>query len=456
MKKKIASSLGRRHMLVLGKRLFRLALHWAREGSPRTKKERDAAVAKIAGRKQCIHGSRRVDRARAAVDDAVVAILAARQARSRRQFPDRGRKSAARPARRRGNALTNSQMLSETLRERLRVRIHRQVECANPMRMGGAGGGSFRLKLVDEPSEVGYEVHIEKNWDTYRGQFKGWPAREDHHQVRVPSRWLRAVHRAGLAVVDGLLTLDVAPLDGAPQGVELYRAVWAGQGRGYSVNTERGYLALTRDRLGSVEYACHGRTIRGTLQGLKVKSDRQECGRLVPRIPLSKVLESVDPNGIDVRLSDAKAIGACEYGIRAWCHTVGLDPERKSAPLREVLDCYAKDPAPEARAAMLHAIRRQRPLPTNQDQVGGPGSGPPSVATPTREREKLEWKKEAVLTVVDATEGKTAGGNLPPDTLSGRDGLCMSSVSGSHRLTLGQGASAGQKQPFAGQDDQHR
>ncbi|MDN3519745.1 hypothetical protein QWY84_19230 [Aquisalimonas lutea] len=377
MKTKQKSNVGRNYIPVVGKRLFRLALHWADGARPGTKRARDAAVKAMRGRKRTIRGSRRADRAREVVDEVVEAIHGARRARNARRSPSRGRRSGARPAPGATEAVTNRVMCETPLAERLRQRTQRRLEAVNPMRRGAAGGHSLQVHVVSDPTEVGYTVVMDENRDTYAGRFKGWIANEDHHVIRVPGRWLRMVHGAGLAVVDGLLTLDVSPLERAPEGVELYRAVWAGQGRGYQVRTDHGYIALTRDPLGGPEYACHGRTARGALQGLKRKVDRIESVRLAPNVSLSRLLRDADAQGIEVRLSDARAVGACHYGIRAWCYAVGLDPDAGRAPLRAVWEGYSKNPAPEARAAMIYAIRRYRMRPVREATAMRPANVSP-------------------------------------------------------------------------------
>lgn len=48
-----------------------------------------------------------------------------------------------------------------------------------------------------------------------------------------------------------------------------------------------------------------------------------------------------------VRVADARAGGACGYGIRSWCHQVSLDYESGAATLAQVLAGYERHPAPE-------------------------------------------------------------------------------------------------------------
>jgi len=61
--------------------------------------------------------------------------------------------------------------------------------------------------------------------------------------LQIPARWDHRVHDRGLDLVDGLLTLDAEKLKGSPEGIEVYRATWASQGRGLSIDTGRGLIA---------------------------------------------------------------------------------------------------------------------------------------------------------------------------------------------------------------------
>ena len=60
------------------------------------------------------------------------------------------------------------------------------------------------------------------------------------------------------------MTLDALPME-APAGIELYAAVWASQGRGYAVKTDRGFIAVA----GSVSF--HSDTVNGAISGLRRK-----------------------------------------------------------------------------------------------------------------------------------------------------------------------------------------
>ena len=88
--------------------------------------------------------------------------------------------------------------------------------------------------------------------------------------------------------MDDLLTLDAEPVPSPVDGIELYRAVWARQGRGLSVATERGFIARTQP--GGIAVAVslespfesftywvsyHSDTAKGAVAGLKRKLRRE-------------------------------------------------------------------------------------------------------------------------------------------------------------------------------------
>lgn len=58
-------------------------------------------------------------------------------------------------------------------------------------------------------------------------------------------------------------------------------------------------------------------------------------------------------------MKDGRAVGACEYGIRSWCNTVGLDYDKGCEPVSRVLEGFRQRPQREVRLAVLHAFRYQ-------------------------------------------------------------------------------------------------
>lgn len=235
------------------------------------------------------------------------------------------------------------------LEERLRQRVERAVP--RVMRRGAAGGTDYEVRITADPREVAYSVLICENRDTYKGRYRGWAAKEDHHIVIVPRAWIARVERRGIAVLDGMLTLDASPLDcdtTQEAGVHLYAATWARQGRGYSVETERGYIARADG------YSYHAETPQKALEGLRRKRSS------VPRGTPSNIDGLAKKYGdVFVSLATVRGVGACEYGIRAWIARTNFEQEYAAGgcTIARLAEGYRAVPAPEARAAALRAIK---------------------------------------------------------------------------------------------------
>ncbi len=368
------------HAPIIGRRLWALALTWSRD-LPASQAKREAAVKAVRGRKMVINGSHSVRVAREAVEAAAKAIRVNRRDRTYRRATRRlgyapivansppSARAVGGPQDRRqpthgtpGKPVLLPQGTLEDRLQRLTGKLLREV---SPLRTGAAGGTTFVVTLTRDPQAVRYEVAVAVNRDTYKGAYKGWAAREDHHRVVVPHGWLVRVYKRGLAVVDGMLTLDAAPIDHAPDGVRLYAAVWVEQGRGYEAHTRRGVIAMADDGT-----AYHGADVGRAVRGLASKlDDRRLSGEWVAMAAagIERFRAAVAPHAdVLVRVADARAIGACEYGIRSWCHQVGLDYEAGAATLAQVLAGYELHSAPEARAAIIHALRRARRSPVAQ------------------------------------------------------------------------------------------
>lgn len=296
-----------------------------------------------------------ISAATAAVIDIATDIRKAREARNKirnRRSPNLSPKAWKRRELARRLAIP----LAERLHNRRTSTV--QLIARQCFRAGAAGGHSMTVTLTNDPTQIGYTVTMGKNWTTYRGRFKGWAANEDHHTVTVPTNWLTRVYNKRLAVLDGLMTLDAAPCDGGGEA-ELWAAVFAEQGRGYDVKVTRGYIA----RLDGVTY--HAKTRSGALRGVKHKArmmaDRAADVAEQERRSKARLKAFVARYGSiqgSVSIEDARAVGACEFGIRSWCHATGLPYERGHASFAEVVAAYATDPRPEARAAIIRAAHR--------------------------------------------------------------------------------------------------
>jgi hypothetical protein len=223
-------------------------------------------------------------------------------------------------------------------------------------RHGAPGGTKFTVDFADKTTEVAYTIHLDRNYDVYRGAYKGWGANVDLHRIRVPADWRVRVERKGLAMLGGLMTLDALPLE-APAGIVLYAAVWARQGRGYDVRTDRGFIAVT----GGDSF--HSDTADGAISGLRRKG-RSAPARAAVIADMKSAVEAFITKyarcAIDVSLDDARKSGSCEYGIRSWCASVGIDIDRAQVPMVELLEGFRRMPQTEVRRAVLRAIRRNR------------------------------------------------------------------------------------------------
>lgn len=230
------------------------------------------------------------------------------------------------------------------------------LKCAKScFRHGAAGGSLFEVEFAGVSSQVKYEVHMGFNRDTYGGSFKGWLAHEDHHHLCVPADWRKRVESKGLAILDGMMTLD-AHLVQERDGVALHAAVWARQSRAYQVVTERGYLATGHG------LAFHGESAEEATKGLARKLRAVGRGAPVPAMNLDVegfVRRFSKYSSLMVSIDDAHETGACEFGIRSWCEAVGIDMEQQEVTMQRLLQGFAMRPQEEVRHTVLHAVRHR-------------------------------------------------------------------------------------------------
>lgn len=225
-------------------------------------------------------------------------------------------------------------------------------------RYGAAGGYSFKVRLTGQPDCVNYTVIMDQNRTTYRGSFKGWAAREDHHNICVPADWRTRVLRRGLARLGGLLTLDIHPILGHGN-IELFRAVWAEQSMGYDVKVRHGVIA----RAGRIVF--HAATTEDAIRGIKLKvkryaEDQQDFSQDYALSVEEFIGRYASLGHLPVAYKDAEATGACAYGIRAWCKSVEIDLQLGQVPLSRILEGFRIQPQEEVRATVIHVVRRHR------------------------------------------------------------------------------------------------
>lgn len=214
--------------------------------------------------------------------------------------------------------------------------------------------GDVVLRCTRDPANVGVLQVDSHAFDVYGGSFKGWSCRIQDTTITIPFSWVNRVQKRGLTFVDGLFTLDAAPV--LAEGCELYAATWLEQGRGTSLTARSGYIA----RIGDCSY--HAESAQKAVAGIKRKAREQKITAALYK-PAAKIAELVACNAdMRVSLADARATGACEYGIRSWCNSVGLDYDAGSATLGEVFAAYQQSPRAEARATVLRVLKRAKNL----------------------------------------------------------------------------------------------
>ena len=212
---------------------------------------------------------------------------------------------------------------------------------------------ALRVGFTSDPTKVG--VRVSK---VALGQYSSkctYTQYQTTTTIGIPYLWRTRVERRGLAVVDGMMTLDAAPLDGG-DGAELFAATWIVQRRGYECEAAQGFIA----RDGDLTY--HAESIEKAIRGIAAK--RRAAGRdpqVVEQASVAafctRILNRHSEQGIAVCVGDAAATGACDYGIRSWCGRTGLDYEAGCESLEAVVEAYRAVPMSEARRAILYAVR---------------------------------------------------------------------------------------------------
>lgn len=337
----------------LGVGLFSLSVRFSRTDSNQA--AREAAIKATKRRRRSIDGKSGIRYLREQVDACSALIRESREQRQR----SRRRLAGGRPAGSRNPVLLPVGSTERRLERRLDIEISALI--SGPYRLDSAG--DLDIAITRDPSAVGVKQSESFDRDFYARSYRtagGFrPAKKiTDTEITVPAAWWPRVKHNGLTQVDGLLTLDAQRAEGAPAGVDLFAATWLEQGRGYELRAMRGYIA--RDTNTGTTY--HGADARKALLGLNRKLTGRKISAqledLLAKHGLGALVEHAP--SLTVSVADARITGACEYGIRSWCERCGLPYEQGQATLAEVYACYQRHPMPEARAAILHAIRRQK------------------------------------------------------------------------------------------------
>lgn len=195
------------------------------------------------------------------------------------------------------------------------------------------------------------------NGESWKVLGRKYAATASRHVYTVARDWIETVQDRGLAKLDGLFTLSASPVQGV--GPELYEALWVEQGRGCTLNQERGYIAYDRPS----GRAYHAGTARAALDGLARKLGLKPTRRK-GTVDLDRLVRR--HGDLPVYWSDREGI-ACESGTRSWCHAVGCPVE--GCTVADVVAGYRLRPMPEALQVVRRVVRsgrrpREAELPT--------------------------------------------------------------------------------------------
>lgn len=199
-----------------------------------------------------------------------------------------------------------------TLTARLHERVCSAVlaaadTCGYRRSKSGWVGGAHRT-TVSVGAYVCAQGASEKVWHKRHS----WSGTDSAHTFTVKRDWLSRVQRAGLAVVDGLLTLDALQV---AEG--LWAADWVEQSTGFGLRAERGYIVRNRDgRLQHATSEAAARRLQAPAKpprGAKAVALRaQELLRLPTDHWPSAGLSAL------VTAQDSLAAGNCAAGTRDW------------------------------------------------------------------------------------------------------------------------------------------
>lgn len=252
--------------------------------------------------------------------------------------------------------------------ERHDKRVQRLVEAAihaSNNRVDASAGSVIGVFTSTDPRAVRYVVELETVWDHYAKSCK-YPGKEAHHHVTVPHRYLSRVYKPGLACVDGIVTLDAAPCalpSRLARECRVYDAQVVKPSRGLSVHVERIFIALDA---GGVAY--HGKSVEAAVRGLRKKTSLDIAKTLARQMSddafvrrLKSAMANAELARGMVSVADARAVGACSYGIESWCNSTGLPFSAGQASFQRVAQAYFTRPILEAKLTLLLWLRQHKP-----------------------------------------------------------------------------------------------
>jgi len=131
----------------------------------------------------------------------------------------------------------------------------------------------------------------------------------------------------------------------------------------------RGVIAVFGDEV------YHAPDLASALRGVRLKRERASR---TPESVAEQYAQNLDAfvarhrkhGHLAVTADDARAIGACEYGIRSWCASVGIDMAQGEVTLDTMLAAYRANPLVEARRTILHVVAESRAEQRRHQAVG--------------------------------------------------------------------------------------
>lgn len=198
-----------------------------------------------------------------------------------------------------------------------------------------AAHGELDIVVGDSPSVAQTE---RLDHDIYRGAHRGRPCRVQDTTITVPANWYKSVFAAGLAGLDGLVTLSAEQISR-----NVYKAAWLENGRGTSLKIVHGWIAAARASNGTT-LAHHSEDseerAKSGLTKKYIRWIRQNSSASTDSAVFKAALKN---HKTIVTVRHAQRFGLCLPGIRSWLANTDLDPDGK-APLSAVADWALRVP----------------------------------------------------------------------------------------------------------------
>lgn len=270
--------------------------------------------------------------------------------------------------------------LAQRLDTLKRQRFGEVLRLAN-FRRSEPGVHRTELNWVNSPEQVKAEGTAKSG----RMYTRSWSRTTDSlHRFYVPRLWYTQTVRQDIAILDGRLTL-YARLDGAIPGsdlknvtveggvveqVRVYEAIWCEQGRGFSLNTRRGAVAVLWARIDEEDRKvawfhaadtdlgrAFNRAFLGVLHRARAGTHRKRERR--PKFDKEERLYG----DFTISLEDVVGMGFCEESVRAWCAKTGIELDAGAVTLRRVIEGFRLHPDRRALWLIRHFVALAKSVP---------------------------------------------------------------------------------------------